>query len=135
MIQINRVNFIVDKFIPLLFGLKFVKKKYKDFLDWAFVAYLIYKGKHTTEAGRELIIKISKGMNNYRLSTNVNKVEEIDIPESLIKEVLEMDDIYIKGKDGLRIKAKAASTKTLVNNQLFYILASGPNNIVFKGSK
>lgn len=94
---------------------------------------MIYKGKHTTEAGRELIIKISKGMNNYRLSTNGDKIEKIDIPESLIKEVLEMKDIYIKGKDGLRVKA--ASTKALVNNQLFYLLASAPNTIVFKGSK
>lgn len=33
MIQINQVKFLVDKFIPLLFGLKFVTKKYKDFLD------------------------------------------------------------------------------------------------------
>lgn len=44
-----------------------------------------------------------------------------------------MEDIYIKGKDGLRVKA--ASTNTLVNNQFFYILASGPNTMVFKGSK
>ena len=46
-----------------------------------------------------------------------------------------MEDIYIKGKDGLRIKAKAGIKNTLVNNQLFYILASGSNTIVFKGSK
>ena len=33
------------------------------------MASLIYSGKHTTEEGREVIIKISQRMNNYRLST------------------------------------------------------------------
>lgn len=69
-ITINQIKFIHEKFVPFLSNLVFVTKKHKDFLDWAFIASLIYKGKHTTEAGRELILKISKGMNNYRLSTN-----------------------------------------------------------------
>ena len=56
-------------------------------------------------------------MNNYRLSTSGEKVE---IPQSLLEEVLNMKDIYIKDKDGLRINA---STLALVPNQLFYILA------------
>jgi len=96
-----------------------------------YIASLIFKGKHTTEAGRELIIKISKGMNNNRLTTNVDN-KNIEIPENLIKEVLNLEDIHIKDKDGLRIKALS---NTLINNQLFYILASGHKTIVFKGSK
>ena len=56
----------------MLSSLSFVTKKSKDFLDWAFIASLIYKGKHTTDAGRELILKITKGMNKYRLSTNTS---------------------------------------------------------------
>jgi len=32
-IQINQVNFLVEKIIPFLSELKFVSKKYKDFLD------------------------------------------------------------------------------------------------------
>lgn len=38
-----------------------------------------------------------------------------------------MEDIHIKDKDGLRIKA---SSNTLISNQLFYILASGHKTIV-----
>ena len=32
-IQIRRVYFIVEKLIPMLYGLKFITKKHKDFLD------------------------------------------------------------------------------------------------------
>lgn len=32
-IQVNQVNFIVEKLIPLFSGLNFCTKKYKDFLD------------------------------------------------------------------------------------------------------
>ena len=83
-ISIKQVKFLVDKFIPMLSNLSFVTKKYKDFLDWAFIASLIYKGKHTTEAGRELIIKISKGMNNNRLSTFKHQQGKVEIAQSLM---------------------------------------------------
>jgi hypothetical protein len=124
-IQIRPINYIVEIFIPLLSNLSFVTKKYLDFLDWAFIATLIYKGKHQTDAGRELILKISKGMNNYRLSTfkQLDK-ESMEISPSLMKEVIDMSDIYVKDSDGLR---KNSLTGSLVKWQLFYILAEGSN--------
>ena len=102
-LHLGQVNYIVDKFIPgakqrsRLSNLSFVTKKHKDFLDWSFIAYLISRGKHNTKAGKELILKISKGMNNYRLSTFTGLNNESELP-SLIKEVLRMDDIYVKNQ-------------------------------------
>ena len=131
---IIQVKFIVEKFIPMLSDFCFVTKKFKDFQDWAFIASLIYTGKHTTEAGKELIIKISKGMNNSRLSTFKGKDKIEEIPQKLIDEVISMKDVYVKRSDGLRVKA---SDGTLFSGQLFYILASGSNgeNLVFKNSE
>lgn len=125
---IGQVNFLVEKFIPMLQNLSFVTKKSKDLLDWAFIANLIYKGKHTTEAGRELILKLSERMNNKRLSTfkcTSGSLHFEKIPRSLIEEVLNMKDIYIKNSEGLRVKA---SDRSLVNGQLFCILAEGRKN-------
>lgn len=75
-------------------------------------------------------------MNNYRLSSKVHNNKKVGIPQILIKDVLEMEDIYIKGKDGLRYISQT-SHKTLVNKQLFYIIALNgeTNTIIFKGSK
>ena len=139
-IQIRSISFIVDTFIPLLSNLSFVTKKHKDFLDWAFIASLIYKGKHLTKPGKELILKISKGMNNYRLSTFKHLDSETrEISSSLIKEVTDMKDIYVLDRDGLRINSLTGS---LVKWQLFYILAEedvphacGGRILIFKDSQ
>ena len=131
---VTQTKFLVDKLIPLLSGLTFVTKKYKDFLDWALVSSLIYTGKHTTEKGSELIVKVGKGMNLNRLTTfQKGKAEEI--PQSLIDEVLKMEDVYIKGADGLRVHA--SNPTRLVSGQLFYILAEGLDgeSITFKSSE
>lgn len=133
-ITVKQIKFLVTKFIPMFSGLCFVTKKHKDFQDWAFIANLIYTGKHTTEAGRELIFKMSRGMNNYRLSTFEHKDPEVVIDKSLIDFVLNMEDIYIVGSDGLRYKA---SDGALVNGQLFYILAWGSDgqSLMFNNSE
>ena len=132
---ISQINFIVEKFIPMLYNLSFGTKKYYDFLDWAFIATLIYKGKHTTEVGRELILKLSKRMNDKRLSTFKGYEGELhleEIPQSLIDEVLNMEDIYIRNSEGLRVKT---SDHSLVSGQLYCILAEGEDKIVFKNSE
>lgn len=132
-LHLGQVNYIVDKFIPLFSSLSFVTKKYKDFLDWGFIAYLISTGKHNTKAGKALIQKICKGMNNYRLSTFKGLKSQSVLP-SLIKEVLRTEDIYVRNHEGLRINF---TTRTLVKGQLFYILAEGSSGkiLIFKCSK
>ncbi len=88
-------------------------------MDLWFIAYLIYTGKHTTKSGKELIVKLSKGMNNYRLSTFKSWNKESILP-SLIDEVLGMDDIYVKNQDMLRINS---STRTLVKATAFLYIS------------
>lgn len=133
-ITVTQTKFIVEKFIPLLLTLNFVTKKYYDFLDWAFITYLIYTGKHTTEAGKNLIIMVSNRINNKALTTYKGKALQV-IPQSLIDEVWKMKDVYTKGKDGLRVHA-SDQAKT-VRGQHFYILAVGLNGakLTFKNSE
>jgi len=128
-LNIRQVNYIVETLIPMLEDLCFVTKKQKDFNDFSLIAHLIYRGLHNTKQGRELIVAISKGMNNYRLS---NKGDQ-KVSDDLINEVLSMKDEYIKNHEGLRVNA---STSSLVHSQLFYIKAVGNYNeiLVFKTS-
>lgn len=74
-----------------------LKRGHGDFLDWAFIVSLIHAGKHTTDAGKNLILKISKGMNNKHLST-YKQIDKLEINQKLIDEVLNMEDVYIKTK-------------------------------------
>ena len=75
-------------------------------------------------------------MNNYRLSTNklLNDNSTVGITQNLIEEVLNMENVYIKNSDGLRINA---STFSLVKAQLFYIEVESTDGevIIFKDSK
>lgn len=75
-------------------------------------------------------------MNNYRLSTYKPQEGKVEITQSLIDTVLNMEDIYIIGEDGLLLPRVTSNFRgegikaidgTLVSRQLFYILASGSN--------
>lgn len=87
-ITIKQIQFLAERFRPFLnkfpaggAPLGFVSKKYKDFLDWSLIVYLINKGKHTTE-GKKLIIQLSNRMNNNRLSTN----DKINVAGGMLRE-------------------------------------------------
>lgn len=58
-----------------------------------------------------------------------------ELLQSLIDEVLDMEDVYIKTEDGLRVHA--TTTTKLVSGQFFYIVASNLNGerITFKSSE
>lgn len=121
----QEINYLVDVFIPFLYNLAFVTKKYEDFKDFALVGQFISEGKHTTELGLKLISMIRADMNNYRLSTNTvacsSKEASNPTKLDLINKVLNMEPLYIKNKQGLRI---IASNFALVPGQKFYIEAT-----------
>jgi hypothetical protein len=73
-------------------------------------------------------------MNLHRLTTFQGGGAE-ELPQSLIDEVLDMEDVYIKTEDGLRVHA--TNTTKLVSGQFFYIVASNLNGerITFKSSE
>jgi hypothetical protein len=55
-------------------GIKFITINFKDSLDFKTIACLILDGKHLTEKGKKLIIKLGDSMNNNKLSTNSNTI-------------------------------------------------------------
>nr|YP_010727788.1 homing endonuclease [Leptographium wingfieldii]WDZ67425.1 homing endonuclease [Leptographium wingfieldii]WDZ67472.1 homing endonuclease [Leptographium wingfieldii]WDZ67519.1 homing endonuclease [Leptographium wingfieldii]WDZ67565.1 homing endonuclease [Leptographium wingfieldii]WDZ67611.1 homing endonuclease [Leptographium wingfieldii] len=70
LLDITQIDFVYNILIPYLESLEFRTKKYKDFLDFKALAMLIFQGKHLTDNGKELMIKLSNTMNDNRLSTN-----------------------------------------------------------------
>lgn len=104
----------------------FLTKKFLDFQDFVLAGHIIQSGKHTTELGIKLLNLLKEGMNTGRnyLEENVNNLHK----ESLIKEVLAMEVVYISNKDGLRVDSNSLA---LISNQLFYILASSSDGDSF----
>ena len=80
------------------------------------------------------MIKIRNDMNLHRLTMfQGGRAEELS--RSLIDEVLDMEDVYIKGEDGIRVHA--TNTTKLVSGQSFYIAAYKLNGerMIFKSSE
>jgi hypothetical protein len=60
-------------------------KKYLDFCDWSILVYIYYYGYHRLPEGNNLINEIKSKMNNFRLTTFVNKTSQISNIDSNLK--------------------------------------------------
>lgn len=69
-LRINNINVINNYLIPYLSGSDFLTKKKEDFVDFKLISSAVYKGSHKVKEIKELILKLSYTMNNYRLTTN-----------------------------------------------------------------
>lgn len=72
-LDISQIDYICNRLIPFFDKLNFRTKKYLDYLDFRKIANLILNGKHLSDQGRNIIIKLADTMNNNRLSTNKKK--------------------------------------------------------------
>lgn len=75
-ISIRHPEFIKNVLIPFLDSLVWQSKKELDYKDWKTVLTLKEDGKHFMESGLKVINGILDQMNNNRLSTNPNKVND-----------------------------------------------------------
>lgn len=71
-LDITQIDFICNILIPYFNNIEFRTKKYLDYVDFRTIALLLLEGKHLTEKGKELIVKLGNSMNDNRLTTNSN---------------------------------------------------------------
>lgn len=76
-LRISNINVINNYLLPYLSASDFLTKKRKDFEDFKLISSAVYKGSHKVEEIKELILKLSYSMNNYRLTTNLSKKEVV----------------------------------------------------------
>ena len=70
---IRNTNVLINYLIPYLEKMTFISKKSLDYKDFKLICKAIYNGTYRTENIKQLIIKLSYSMNNYRLSTNLDE--------------------------------------------------------------
>lgn len=98
-LEIYQIDFIHNILIPYLDSFEFRTKKFKDYSDFKTIAFLLLQGKHLTEKGKELIIKLGDSMNNNRLSTNLNPL----MLDEIVKSEL---DLLIKAEPLIHIDSE-----------------------------
>lgn len=89
--DIRDIRILTNSFLPYLLKLNFFSKKFQDFRDLMIICRTVYNGAHKNEVIRDLVVKLSKGMNDFRLSNYKGKIpkevmtkEEINILENAL---------------------------------------------------
>ncbi len=75
-LHLSRLDYILKIFIPFLDSLTFLSRKGLDYQDWKSVALIRKEGNHLTPEGKVFITNIRNRMNNNRLSTKGEILEE-----------------------------------------------------------
>ena len=125
-LSITQLDYLINIFIPFLETMEFKSKKILDFEDLKFISTLIYQGKYLRPEIKDLILKISYSMNNFRLSTNKEKliIENIEIPflrkTRISKEELEINPKIIN----------SSSRKSYLSNLEKEVLLNEPSLII-----
>jgi hypothetical protein len=96
----------------------FISKKGLDYQDFKLICEAVYKGVHTLDDVKSLIIKLSYTMNNYRLSTY----------EGPIKLLNETERSLIANATPLKEYLNDGSVKDLVNLRI----TSKPNSCIYE---
>lgn len=65
---IKDIRILHNYFVPFLTEKVFLSKKGLDFLDFKLICQLVYYGVHKEDTIRPLLLKLSRGMNNFRLT-------------------------------------------------------------------
>jgi hypothetical protein len=111
-LTIKNIHVLNNYLIPFFNKCEFISKKGLDFNDFKIICKAIYIGTHRVRYIKDLIIKLSYTMNNYRLSTYLGKVDLINLSE--INEIINAKATVEYCNDGLQIDIK---TKKLINNR------------------
>jgi hypothetical protein len=98
-LQIYQIDFLYNQLLPLFDSLEFHTKKFKDYQDFKLLVKLIYQGKHLIPEGKKLIYSIANRMNNNRLTTNINSLNNF-VDETHIKNIFNLKPLFEKDLEG-----------------------------------
>lgn len=111
-LTIKQVQLLNNYILPFLSECEFISKKGLDFKDIKIICKAIYIGAFRVEKIKDLIIKLSYTMNNYRLSTYLGK--KVSISSFEINEIINAKATIEYLYDGLQLDL---DTKKLIHNR------------------
>jgi hypothetical protein len=98
--KITNTNILVNYFIPFLDQMTFFTKKGKDYKDFKIISAAVFKGAYRNNEIKELILKLSYTMNNYRLSNNFDLKKVSVISSEELKKIKNAESTLFFLKDG-----------------------------------
>jgi hypothetical protein len=72
--DIRDIRILHNYFLPYLDNLNFLSKKFKDFCDLKIICQTIFNGAHKNGIIKDLVLKLSHCMNDFRLTSYKGKI-------------------------------------------------------------
>ena len=129
-LKIINIHVLTNYLIPFLNKYDFISKKRLDFEDFKILCTCIYTGSYRNKRIKDLIIKLSYTMNNYRLSTNFKAIESLSTSER--NEIIKAKATIEHLSDGREIEI---GTKKLIHRRsssCIYEIIKPSGKILFK---
>nr|YP_009741133.1 LAGLIDADG endonuclease [Fusarium cerealis]QID41912.1 LAGLIDADG endonuclease [Fusarium cerealis]QID41964.1 LAGLIDADG endonuclease [Fusarium cerealis]QID42016.1 LAGLIDADG endonuclease [Fusarium cerealis]QID42174.1 LAGLIDADG endonuclease [Fusarium cerealis]QID42226.1 LAGLIDADG endonuclease [Fusarium cerealis] len=114
-LTIKNTHFLNNVFVPFFDESKFISKKGLDFKDFQIICKAIYIGAHRTEKIKDLLIKLSMTMNNFRLSNSSEYAPlKINLSSVDISDILAAEGTIDHLNDGRELDIK---TRKLIHRR------------------
>jgi hypothetical protein len=128
-IGIENIRILYNYLLPYLKSLPFMTKKFKDLNDLILICYIIYHRIHKDDEIKNLILKLSNNMNNFRLSSN--SVNKDIITDSEINTLLQADPITMILSDGRLLNIITHELESgIKGGSVFEIVVHDTNEVV-----
>ena len=112
LLTIRNVHFLNNCFIPFLNEKEFISKKGLDFKDFKIICNAIYIGAYRSKRIKDLLIKLSLGMNNFRLLSYTGEKKVISTSE--INEIISTKAMIEHLSDGRELDI---NTKKIIHRR------------------
>lgn len=97
---IQNIYLLHNYIIPFLEDMQFISKKGLDFVDFRTICKAVYCGSHKRANLKDLILKLSYTMNNFRLSTYSGEYTTVPLLQSEIDTIIYAEPTIERLSDG-----------------------------------
>ena len=129
-LTIKNVHLLHNYFIPFFSECHFISKKGLDFNDFKIICKAIYIGAYRNTEIKNLIIKLSLTMNNYRLSSYQGKVDLLNLEEKNL--IINAKPTIGHLSDGRKIDLETKKIIHRRSSSCIYEIIKPTNEIVIK---
>lgn len=124
-LDIRDIKILHNYLIPFLSKMKFFSKKELDFNDFSIICKTVYNGSHKNEAIKDLVLKLSFSMNDFRLSSYKGKIAKQTLTKEEFLALLSSSPLVKRLADG-RVR-DITTGKIDYNNESSVYLITKPN--------
>jgi hypothetical protein len=135
LLEIRDISLLHNYFLPFLDKLNFISKKSLDFKDFKIICSAIYKGVHKIDSIKDLILKLTYSMNDYRLTTYKGKIPRQQISSEEIIQISSAPVIFEHLSDGRVINTSTGIEDYSIFSNIFIIYKSNKEEVMVKTLK